>query len=102
MIQISVRWPGIAVDSAVFAPTVGVNGLVEGDVRRIVMGNNRLGRFIGNDGGGSGRAVFVVTAAPFIVEAYPLQLVEPRCSVRDTAPAFDGCRMHGTNSLYTV
>jgi hypothetical protein len=46
--DIFMRWPGITVDTAVFAAAIGVNAHLEADVRAIVCGDDRA-RSVGQE-----------------------------------------------------
>src|SRR5258708_31982293 len=51
--DVGVAGAGVAVDAAVLAAAIGIDRLLEGDVRRIVAADDRAGRFrahLGGDG----------------------------------------------------
>ena len=81
--HIGMARPGIAVDTAVLAPPVGVDRPVEGQIGRLVARDDAPGRLHG-DGAGQ-RCWRVLQAVPAIVEPFAPQRLEPAGAIRHRA-----------------
>ena len=75
--EIGMGRPGVAIDAAMLAAAVGVDGAVEADIRRAVPGDRRAGA-VPEQGGRQRREVGqVLDRAPAVVEGLPRGRLEP-------------------------
>ena len=102
--EVSVARPGVAVDAPVFAAPVGVDGAVEGEVRRVVPGDDLAGRVSGEGGAELRRRCVVVvpialrvvlranhrTLPPAVIEVLPGDPLEPADGVAERTAALAG------------
>jgi hypothetical protein len=95
--QIAVRWAGEAIDAAVLAAAVGVDRLIEADVRAVIAGNDALGDFLAHVGL---EGFQIAQALPTVVEGLALLVLVAADAVgarAAAAPAFciHECRVVG-------
>jgi hypothetical protein len=101
-VPVGMRGASEAVDAAVLAALVGVYGLVERNVRRLVTGD-RVARDVGNQHRLRASGWFF-EAAPPVVSRHELRAFETACGVRDRAAPFLNVfpvrPAHGARLLY--
>ena len=85
--QVSVGRAGEAIDAAVLAPPVGIDGTVEGNVRRRVAGNDGL-RVLYRHLGAKRRQIAFVQV-PAVVDGFPGLGLETAGGVANRAPALE-------------
>ncbi|MNQ96842.1 hypothetical protein D3C85_1124630 [compost metagenome] len=99
-LQIGVAGSGIAVDAAMLAPLIGIDGAAEGDVRREVVADDALGLDLPHLGSGLGRTKCRLPfhGLPAIVDGIDLRAAE---TVLDIVGAASSCHLITPYTVYT-
>ena len=99
-LQIGVAGSGVAVDAAMFAPLIGVDGAAEGDVRREIVADDALGLDLPHLGSGLGRTKCRLPfhGLPAIVDDIDLWAAE---TVLDIVGAASSCHLITPDTVYT-
>ena len=85
------RGPSIAIDAAMLAAAIGVDGLIEGDIRRCVFRNDAARLFIGDRGGRAHHGCFRFwhRQSPFIDHCTAAMRLKAGILIGEAAPALD-------------